>query len=481
MSKDKIIYSLIWKFLERGGTQVVQFIIQVVLARLLMPEDYGIIAIVMIFISIANVFVQNGFNTALIQKKMIDNIDLSSVFFLNLFVALILYIIIFFVSPFIAKFYDLPIITNVFRILSLTLFFGAINSIQQAIVARKLQFKRYFLSSLVGIIISAFVGIVLAYNNYGVWSLVFQQLSNTLIITIVLWFTVKWRPNLSFSITRVKSLFSFGWKILCSSLIDTIYNNIYDLVIGKKYSSKDLAFYNKGKQFPSVIIQNMNSSISSVMLPVFSKQQDNKDKLKKLMRRSIVTSSYIVFPISIGLIVVAKPLIITVLTEKWINAVVFLQLLAMNYAFWPIHTSNLQAINSLGKSDIYLKLEIIKKILGIIILIITIPMGLIPMAIGQIVTGIISTFINAYPNKKLLNYSYFEQIKDILPSLLISIMMGLIISLINLFNFSNLITLILQVIFGIIIYVILSVIFKLDCFLYLFNTWKSLLNSKFRR
>lgn len=476
--KKKIITSLIWKFLERGGTQIVQFIIQIVLARLLLPDDYGVIAIVTVFIAIANVFVQSGFNTSLIQKEKVDDVDFSSVFYLSLFVALILYIIIFYTSPFIADFYNQPILVPVFRVLSLVLFFGAVNSIQQAVVARNLQFKKYFLSSIGGILLSSIIGIVLAYNNFGVWALVAQQLINNILIMIILWLTVKWRPKLMFSFSRLKELFSYGWKLLCSALIDTIYRNIYDLVIGKKYSSASLAYYNKGKQFPSVIIQNIDSSINSVMLPALSKEQNHKEKIKRMMQRSIVTSCYIVFPIAIGLVVIAEPMVKVVLTDKWIDCVPFIQLLSITYALWPIHTANLQAINALGRSDIYLKLEVTKKIIGIGILLLTLPMGLIPMAVGQVISGIIASFVNSYPNKKLLNYSYLEQIKDIIPSLLTSIIMGIVVYSIKYLNLSSIIILIIQVFSGMAIYLILSIVFKLECFKYLLKTIKEILNTK---
>jgi len=477
MQSKKIISSLIWKFLERGGTQVVQFIIQIILARLLLPEDYGVIAIVTIFITIANVFVQSGFNTALIQKKKIDDLDLSSVFYLSLFVAILLYILLFFTAPFIASFYSQPILVPVFRVLSITMLFGAVNSIQQAVVARNLEFKKYFFTSLFGIAASAIVGIIIAYKGFGVWALVAQQLINIILVTITLFFVVKWRPKLLFSIKRVKKLLSYGWKILCSGLIDTIYRNLYDLVIGKKYSSASLAYYNRGKQFPTVIIQNIDSSINSVMLPVLSKEQDDKEKVKRIMRRSIVTSSFLIFPISVGLTVVAEPMVRLLLTDKWLECIPFLQLLSISYAFWPIHTANLQAINSIGRSDIFLKLEIVKKIIGVVVLIVTLPMGLIPMAIGQVVTSLIFTFINSYPNRKLLNYKYLEQIKDILPSFLISVVMGIAVYSIIFLGLNNIITLLLQVLVGILIYIGLAYIFKLECFNYLLNMLKSMLKK----
>ena len=473
--KDKVISSLIWKFLEKSGTQGIQFILQIILARLLLPEDYGVVAIVTVFITIANVFVQSGFNTALIQKKTVDDTDYSSVFYLSLTVSILLYVFLFFVSPFIASFYDKEILINVIRVLSLTLPLGAINSIQTAVISRTLSFKKYFFGSLISVIISGIIGIILAYLNYGVWAIVIQQLINTSLFTLILWFTVKWRPKLLLSFTRLKVLFKYGSKLLCSSLIDTIYRNIYDLIIGKIYNSSTLAYYNRGKQFPNIIAINIDGTISSVMLPTLSSKQDDKVALKKMVRRAIVTSSFFLFPIMIGLFITAETLVSLVLTDKWLECVPFIQILSISYALWPIHTANLQAINAIGRSDIYLKLEILKKIIGIIVLLITMKYGIYAMAIGQVVTSFTSTFINSYPNKKLLNYSYIEQIKDILPSLLLSIFMGICIYFIKFIFINKILILLFQIILGIIIYFSLAKLLKFECFSYLLN------NMKYRR
>ena len=253
-TKSKVLSSLFWKLMERGGTQGIQFIVQIVLARLLLPEDYGMIALITIFITIANVFVQSGFNTALIQKKDADEVDFSSVFYLSLFVAGLLYIILFFTAPFIANFYEEPQLISVLRILALTLFFGAFNSIQNAIVARKMVFKKLFFSSLGAVVISGIVGIITAYAGFGVWALVFQQLLNQVSITLILWFTVKWRPKLVFSFESIKSLFSYGWKLLVAALLNTLYMDIRSLIIGKIYSPAMLGYYNRGEQFPKFIV-----------------------------------------------------------------------------------------------------------------------------------------------------------------------------------------------------------------------------------
>jgi len=426
-SKAKIISSLFWKLLERVGTQGIQFVVQIVLARLLLPKDYGIIALVLIFIAIANKFVQSGLNTALIQKKDTDESDFSSVFYLSLFIACIIYILLFFTAPLFATFYGAPQIISVFRVMSITLFFGAFNSIQNAVIARNLQFKKLFFSSTGAIIVSGTVGVYMAYTGFGVWAIVGQQISNQLLVTLILWFTVKWRPQLLFSFVRVKSLFSFGWKLLVSGLIDTIYRDLRSLIIGKMYNPVMLGFYNRGQQFPLFIITNINGSIQSVMLPVLSSQQDNRPRIKDMMRRAIVTSSFVIFPMMAGLAVTAEPLVKLLLTDKWLPCVPFLQIFCAIYALWPIHTANLQAINALGRSDIFLKLEIIKKIIGLSILGISVFYGVYAIMLGEALFGVMATFINAYPNKELLNYSYKEQCNDIYPSLLLSLVMGTVV------------------------------------------------------
>jgi len=471
--RTKIFSSLIWKFLERGGTQGIQFILQMVLARLLTPKDYGTVALITIFIAISTVFVQSGFNTALIQKKDIDEEDISSVFYVSLFIATIMYIILWIFAPTIANFYKILELTSIVRGMGLVLFLNTFNSIQNAIVSRNMEFKRLFYSSLGAIIISGILGIILAYRGFGVWSLVYQQLMNQFSICIILWFTVKWRPKLLFSIKKVKKLFSFGGKLLCSSLIDTIYRELVNLIVGKVYSPAMLGYYNRGDQFPKVIVSNFNGSIQSVIFPALASVQHDKVRVKEIMRRAIMMSSYIVFPAMVGLIVVSEPMIRLVLTERWLPCVPYLRVFCLSYALWPIHTANLQAINAIGRSDIFLKLEIIKKIIGVSIIIVTSRYSPYIMAIGTVFSGIISSFINSYPNKKLLNYSYLEQMKDILPSLFISIIMGIIIYLIQLLVYRDILTIILQVILGGILYVMLSYIFKNKSFFYLVNILKS--------
>lgn len=478
VTKSKVLSSLLWKLFERGGTQGIQFIVIVVLARLLLPDEFGLIVLVTIFIAIAGIFVQSGFNTALIQKKNADEVDFSSVFYLSLLVAFLLYIILFFTAPFIATFFDQPSFVSVLRILSITLFFGAFNSIQIAIISRNMQFKKLFISSFGAVITSGIVGIIMAYASFGIWALVVQQLTNQLMITIILWFAVKWRPRFIFSIERIKILFSFGWRLLVSGLLDTLYTNLRSLVVGKMFSPALLGFYNRGEQFPSIIVSNIDGSIQSVMFPTLSSHQDNKFRVKEIVRRSIVTSSFIIFPMMVGLAVIAEPLVKLLLTEKWLPVVPFMRIFCAVYALWPIHTANLQVMNALGRSDLFLKLEIIKKILGLGILGISMHFGIYGISWGVFVGGVLSTFINTYPNLKLIGYSYQEQWKDIIPSLLLSLVMGVIVYTIHWFEMTAMLTIIIQVFIGVVVYLGLSKLFKLECFTYLLLILKEIMRNK---
>lgn len=467
--KKKVFSGLLWKFGERITAQLITLIVTIVLARLLSPDDYGAVAIAMVFITIANVFVSNGFGNALIQKKDADNLDFSSVFYFNIAVGIGFYIIIFFSSPYIARFYDMPVLSSGLRILGLRIIVASVNSIQQAYVSRHMLFKRFFWATLFGTLLSGIVGIFLAYHGFGVWALIAQYLTNTCTDTVVLWFTVRWRPELRCSWERTKKLFSYGWKLLVSGLIDTGYMQLRSLIIGKKYTASDLAYYNQSEKYPSVIVINVNASISSVIFPVMSQYQNDKIYVKQITRRAIQVSSYILWPIMIGFGIVAEPLVNLLITDKWLPCVPYIRIFCFTYGLWPIHTANLQAINAVGRSDLFLKLEIIKKIIGIITVLISMHYGPLVMAYSLIVTGILATFINALPNNKILGYSYLEQIKDMLPSLLMAIIMGMIIYPICLLHFSNLLTIILQIIAGIVVYLLESIVTKHPSFKYIIN------------
>ena len=472
-----VISNLVWRFAERCGAQLVSFIVSIVLARILAPEDYGTIALVTVFTAILQVFVDSGLGTALIQKKDADEIDFSSVFYFNFVVCLILYLGMFAAAPFIADFYGDVTLVPVIRILSLTIVISGVKGIQQAYVSRNMLFKRFFFSTIGGTIFSAVLGIAMAYAGFGIWALVAQQLSNTFIDTLILWITVRWRPTKSFSWTRLKYLLSFGWKLLVSSLLDTAYNNLRNLIIGKMYSSSDLAFYNQGDKFPKVIVTNINASIDSVLLPTMSSAQDDKEHVKQMTRRAIKTSTYVMAPLMMGLAFCAEPIVSLVLTDKWLPCVPFLRIFCITYMFWPVHTANLNAINAMGRSDWFLRLEIIKKIMGMTILLSTMWFGVMAMAYSLLLSSVLSQIINSWPNRKLLGYGYLEQVRDFAPGILLAVLMGICVYFISFLHLPTIVTLLIQFVVGAAIYIGVSAILKLEEFEYLLGMVKSFLEK----
>ena len=464
------------RFAERCGAQLVTFIVSIVLARILAPEDYGTIALVTVFTTILQVFVDSGLGTALIQKKNADDLDFSSVFYFNFVVCLVLYAAMFMAAPVIAKFYGDVTLTPIIRVISLTIVISGVKGIQQAYVSKNMLFKRFFFSTIGGTIFSAFIGIGLAKAGYGVWALVAQQLSNATVDTVILWITVRWRPRKNFSWERLKGLLSFGWKLLVSSLLDTCYNNLRNLIIGKMYSPSDLAFYNQGDKFPKLIVTNINTSIDSVLLPTMSSAQDDRERVKNMTRRAIKTSTYVMAPLMMGLAFCATPIVKLVLTDKWLPCVPFLRIFCITYMFWPVHTANLNAINAMGRSDWFLRLEIIKKIMGMAILLSTMWFGVMAMAYSLLLSSVLSQIINSWPNRKLLGYGYLEQVRDFAPGILLAVAMGICVYLIGYISLPTIVTLGIQILAGATFYIGISAILKLEEFEYLLGMIKSFLN-----
>lgn len=477
-SKNDIVFSnLIWRLLERFLAQGVTFVVSIVLARLLDPVVYGTVALVTVITTILQVFIDSGLGVALIQKKDANDADFSTVFYFNFFVCLILYVSLFFASPIIAAFYEIEELTLVIRVLGLILIISGFKNIQSAFISRNMLFKKSFFATLGGTIVAAVVGILMAYRGFGVWALVAQNLVNQTIGTIILWITVKWRPKFVFSWKKLSELFSYGWKLLASSLLDTIWQELRQLIIGKKYSSIDLAYYNKGQELPKYATTAINASIDSVVFPIMSEAQDSPERVKSMTRRSISTSSFILWPMMIGLAVCSKPIISLLLTDKWLFVVPYMQISCISYAFQPIHTANLNAIKAMGRSDLFLILEVIKKIVNIVLILYTMQFGVFWLALSSLIGSIISQFINSWPNRKLLNYNYIDQLKDISGSLLLSLFMGGCVYCVSYLNLSNWLTLLIQIPLGVGIYIGIAVLFKFESWGYCMNLLLSLIRK----
>ena len=478
MEKTTVTSNLFWRLAERFGAQGVTLVVSIILARLLDPEVYGTVALITVITTILQVFLDGGFSTALIQKKDADDLDFSSVFYFNIVFGLVLYGLLFLTAPLIAKFYKMPDLSPMIRVLGLTLIVFSLKSVQQAYVSRYMLFKKFFFATLGGTVGAAVVGITLAYLGFGVWALVAQHLFNMLVDTVILWFMVDWHPKRMFSWKRLRSMLSFGWKMLASGLLDTIYKDIRQLIIGRMYSSTDLAYYNQGKKYTQVVVTNINSSIDSILLPTMSNAQDNRSLVKSMTRRAIKTSTYIMMPMMMGIAVCATPLVDLILTAKWLPCVPYMRIFCFTFAFYPIHTANLNAIKAMGRSDLFLKLEITKKIIGTIILVATIWFGPLVMAYSLLFTSITSQIINSWPNRKLLDYKYSEQLKDMLPQIGLSCLMGGMVFCVTLFGLSDILTLLIQIPLGVIIYVVGSKVFHIDSFEYIISIVKQYMPKK---
>ena len=477
MASGKVVSNFLWRFMERIGARLVSFVVSIILARLLLPSDYGTVALVYVFIAIFDIFVNAGLGSALIQKKDADDTDFSTVFFANICFCFILYFMCFALAPAISRFYSKPELTPMLRVCGIMLLISGVKNVQTAYVSKTMQFKRFFFATLGGTLFSAVVGIVMAYQGYGAWALIAQNLTNHAIDTIILWITVKWRPRRSFSIKRLKGLFSFGWKILAAAVINAIYNRLRTLIIGKVYTSDDLAYYNRGNHWPNLIVENANTAFDSVLFPSLSNVQDDIDQAKRMTKRAIVVSSYVIMPLMVGLAVCAVPVVRLILTDKWLPSVYFMRVFCAAYAFYPIHTANINAIKAMGRSDLILKLEVIKKVLGILAVAATMFVSVKAMALSLLFISLAELIINSWPNSKLLGYGFWEQMKDLFPQALLAMVMGLLIYCVSFAGFKEIVTLMIQVALGIFVYVSGSVMFRIESFYYCKKTVLALLKK----
>lgn len=475
--KAATIKALFWKLFEQGGTAISVLVIQVVMARLLSPTEFGMLAIMLVFVNVGNVIVQSGLNTAIIQAPDVTKRDCSTVFWMSVVISLCLYAMVFVAAPSIATFYAMPEIVWPLRALVVVLIVNAYNSVQEAIVARHLEFQKTARATIIAGLTSGAAGIAAALVGWGLWALVVQQLSQQVVKCIVLMAQVSWKPRFEFDGSRARTLFGFGWKILASGVLDQGYQSLTDLIIGKQFTSTELGFTSQGKRYPYYLGVMLDGAIQPVMLSAVSRVQEDVAQVKRLVRRALKTSTFIIVPAMTYFGVAAEPIIRLVLGEQWLPAVPFLQMYCFVYALLPVHTTNLQALNGMGRSDLFLKLEIIKKVIGVSVICFTafVLQDLYAIVAGSMIIGAIATFINAFPNKKVIGYSYFEQLRDITPALLLSVASGAAAFALGTVLSGDLLLIVLEFIVLVVVYFLLAWLFRVEELFYLVNTLRGML------
>lgn len=461
--KTKTILGLFWTFSDLIMNQGIQFVIQIILARLLLPEDFGLIGMITIVIAVSNSIIDSGFANALIREKNVTQKDYSTVFYFNLIMSLVIYMIIFFSAPEISSFFAEERLIKILRILALTLIFNSLGLVQRTILTKKMDFKMQTKISIVASVSSGIIAVIFAFIGFGVWSLVIRTVFMSLVQSILLFKLNKWIPSLEFDTNSFEKFFRFGSKLLVSGLINTIYNNVYYLIIGKGFSALELGYYTNASKLKDTVTQSITTAIQKVSYPVLSNINTNDEKLKYSYKKILKSAAFIIFPVIMGLASVASPLIKSLFGEKWIPSISYFQILCFEGLLFPIHAINLNVLQVKGRSDLFLKLEIIKKIVSLIIIgiILISKLGIIYLLLGAVLNSFIAYFINTYYTKDLINYPIKEQLSDIVPSFIVSSIMGLMLYLIGItLPLNYIVILIIQVMLGIIIYILLNKIIK---------------------
>lgn len=478
--KMQTVSALFWKLFERGGRAVVELVVQIVMARLLAPKEFGALAIMLVFINVGNVIVQSGLNTALIQAKKTSSEDYSTVFWMSLFLAAFIYLVIYCISPFISQFYGIDNLKDPLRALALVLPIGALNSVQIALVTRELQTKKLFNATLLSVCVSGLIGVVSALQGAGLWALVAQQIAFQIVNCFVLFCQIKWRPQFVFNPRRARKLYRFGSRLLLSGLLNTVYQSLGSLIIGKRFSPVQLGYVSQGEKYPQAMGNMIDGAIQPVMLSAVSHVQDDKKAVKKLVRRALKTATFTIVPCMTIFAVVAPSLIPLLLGEKWSNCIQYMQVYCLVYALLPIHTTNLQALNGMGRSDLFLRLEVVKKIYGLFaVLFCTFVLkSMRALVFSYLITGIISTFINAAPNRRVIGYSYREQIEDIAPVFLIALVAAFAASGVTLLQVSGFALVLMQILVFFSLYLLLARLFRVETLTYLIQTLRQFVAAK---
>jgi len=460
--RKKTISAVLWSGSEKIGLQVVQFVISIILARILFPSDYGLLGMLAIFFSVSSSFIDTGFNEALIQKKAATKLDFSTIFYFNIAASVFFFSLLVIFAPLIAKFFDEPRLTNLTRFMALSLIISSFGMVQNTYFRKDLNFKSIAKVRLLSVVVSGVLGITLAYRGFGVWSLAIRGVAGSFLSVLSYWIFSNWRPVFKFSFQSLKNLFPFGSKLFASSLLHYIFSNIFTLVIGKLFSAKDLGFYIKARDLQQRPVSILEQTIAQVTFPLFSTIQDDINRLKATSRKIIKIAAFINFPLMLGLIVTAKPLIQVLLTDKWLPSVIYIKILSLWGLIFTIHFLNLNIIKSKGHSDLYFRVGLFGNILVSVAIIIGIKWGVVGLVIGKVVVSYISYSLGAYYTYKLINYSILEQISDILPYLFISSVMALLIYMAGVYIHEQpLLKLIIQGFSGIFVYLLLAKIFKL--------------------
>lgn len=470
--KKSVVSGAVWKFAERIIAQAVSLLVSIILARLLEPTDYGVVSIVTVFFSFANVLISGGLNTALIQKKQADKDDYNTVFTISFLLAVALYLILFFTAPLIASIYKQPVLTGIIRVLGCSLPIYALKSVVCAYVSANLQFRKFFFSTLGGTLVSAVVGIVLALKGFGAWALVAQQLTNTAIDTLILFFVTKLRLSFKLVSSKAKGLVQYGYKILLSSLLGVTINQINPLFIGLKYTNADLSFYTKGRSFPETLSSSMTYTISSVLFPALSRYQDDKERLLQCTRLYMKVASFIVFPVMLGFAGIAESFVLVLLGEKWLPAVYYIKIASFATMFDVVATGNCETIKAMGRSDVFLRIEVIKKIGYSITLIAFLILSDSPqiLAVSLLVCTAIQVVVNSIPNRKLIAYTGILQIQDLLPNLFSAIIMFILVTFVGKIQIGRIAVLCLQILSGALLYWLMAVVTKNEAMRILLNT-----------
>ncbi len=466
--------------MSAGGYQLIQLVVQIVMARLLAPAEFGMLSVMLVFVNIGNVIVQSGLNTALVQSPDAEDSDFSSVFWMTLAISVLMYAIVFFAAPAIASFYEMDELIWPLRILAFIFIINAYNAVQVAKVQRELKYRKVFGATPAAVGVSGTLGIISAVNGAGIWALVIQQISYQLTNCVVLAFRVDWKPRLVFKPQRAGKLFRFGWKLLASNLLDVIYQNTSDLVIGRQFGSEDLGQVSQGKRYPHAIGNLLDGVIRPILLSAVSRAQEDIAYAKRIVRRSIKTSTYIVIPCMTALAVMAEPLVDLLLGEQWLPCVPFLQMYCFIYALHPINSANLEAISGMGRSDLYLVLQIIKKAFGFTAILITalVIRNIYAIVVGYMITQVFSCFVNAFPNRHVISYTYQEQLRDLAPGIVLSLVSGALVVPIAFLGLPAILQILIQLVLMVAIYLFLSKLFKVEEFSYLVEMAKGYLHSR---